>query len=194
LLAKRLSGHGLTFSVGALATMLCQHAASAVSPVLAAGTIKAAGAFHAGNAAGLVSGHVALLTKRVLASMLLSKLKLIACVPVVMGMLGLGAGLLTHQEGIAQPAPPGSDVKDSPTAAPKNVDEPGHLRFGYKAGEKYFYSMRLEAKLAKGTSEFTRVGQYGVAARDDLQNRYDLLAEGDHADECLRQRILGTNR
>src|SRR5262249_19934534 len=81
LLARRLAGHGLTVSCGALTAALAQGAASAGVPgTLLSSTIQAVSQVAAGQAtaASVVSVKVAALTEGVLKTMLLSKLKIAA--------------------------------------------------------------------------------------------------------------------
>jgi RNA polymerase sigma factor (sigma-70 family) len=102
MLAKRLSKHDLTLSVGALATLLSQGAASASVPApLVISTIKAASLFAAGQAVmtGVVSATVTALTEGVLKTMLLNKLKgVLVAVALVVAVLAGGGGhlLRTH--------------------------------------------------------------------------------------------------
>jgi RNA polymerase sigma factor (sigma-70 family) len=105
MLAKRLARQGLTFSAGALAAALAQHGASACVPaVLASSTIKAAGAFAAGQSAtGLVSGSVATLTDGVLKAMLLTKLRMMAAVLVLVCGIGFTAFALSPSDAGTQP-------------------------------------------------------------------------------------------
>ncbi len=92
LLALRLSKHGLTLSVSALALLISSMAVSASVPAsLMAATTKAASLFAAGQAAArVVSAKAAALTEGVLGTMLLSKLKLGTIAVVVTVLLGIG--------------------------------------------------------------------------------------------------------
>jgi RNA polymerase sigma factor (sigma-70 family) len=76
LLARRIARHGLTFSAGALATLLAGRA-SAVSPSLLTFTIRTLDMVATGTvpAADAVAARVALLAEGVMKMMLLSKLK-----------------------------------------------------------------------------------------------------------------------
>ncbi len=108
MLAKRLARRGMVISGGSLATMLAQNAASAgVSAAVASSTLKAASLVAAGQAAtaGLISVKAAALTKGVLKSMLMTKLKIafgIALAAVVAGA-GVSANGLLRQSRAAQP-------------------------------------------------------------------------------------------
>ena len=100
MLAKRLARRGLAVSGGALAAALAQNAASASAPAsVVVSTIKAAGLFAAGQAAasGVISVNVAALTEGVLKAMVVTKLKIATAVLLAVGLLGTGAGWLTHQ-------------------------------------------------------------------------------------------------
>jgi RNA polymerase sigma factor (sigma-70 family) len=95
ILAKRLTGHGVTLSGGVLAAALTQETASASAPLsLVFATVKAATAYAAGpaTAAAAVSAPVVALTEGVLRTMLLSKLKITALLLVVIGLAGTGLG------------------------------------------------------------------------------------------------------
>jgi RNA polymerase sigma factor (sigma-70 family) len=92
LLAKRLSRPGSALSVGGLALLFSQAAASAETPApLAAATTLAASLMATGQA-GLVSAHVVALTEGVLRAMWMTKLKLLG---------GVFALLLTATVGAA---------------------------------------------------------------------------------------------
>jgi RNA polymerase sigma-70 factor (ECF subfamily) len=100
MLAKRLRRHGLALSVGALAAALTPKAASASIPAsLVGATVKAAPLLAAGQAAsaGIVSAEVAGLTKGVLRSMLLARLKTIPAVLLVVAALGGGTAVFAYR-------------------------------------------------------------------------------------------------
>jgi RNA polymerase sigma factor (sigma-70 family) len=79
LLARRIARHDLTFSAGALATLLAGQASAAITPFLLSFTIRAGAmlATRPALAAGAVSGNVAALAEGVMKMMLLSKLKVL---------------------------------------------------------------------------------------------------------------------
>jgi RNA polymerase sigma factor (sigma-70 family) len=107
MLAKRLSRHGVAVWSGVLAAVLSQGVASASVPTsVVSSTIKAASLFAAGQmgAGGAVSVEVIALTKEVLKTMLLTKLKIAATVLVVLAVLGAGAVALTPQVLVDKPA------------------------------------------------------------------------------------------
>jgi outer membrane protein assembly factor BamB len=107
MLAKRLARHGLTASGGTLALMLSQNAASANVPAaVASTTIKAASYFAAGRlaASGALSAKAVALSRAVLKTMLLSKLKIGTAVVMVVAVLSAGAVVFTHQVHAERPA------------------------------------------------------------------------------------------
>jgi RNA polymerase sigma factor (sigma-70 family) len=99
MLAKRLAGHGIGLSAGALATALAAQAAVSVAPPLVSATARAAALVSAGQL-GTISTSVTLLMKGARTAMYLSKLKTLATVLVV---VVLGAGTLFYGAGAAQP-------------------------------------------------------------------------------------------
>lgn len=117
LLAKRLAKHGAVFSVEALAAALSANAASAHVPAaLASATLKAAASVAAGQMAvgAVVSMQVVAITKGVLASMFLSKIKTVAVVGVMVFIVsaGIGASFLAAQ---TQRAAAQAEVQRSPS-------------------------------------------------------------------------------
>jgi RNA polymerase sigma factor (sigma-70 family) len=109
-LRDRLTRRGVVLTVGLLAALLAQAAAPAtVSAALVEATRTAALLFAAGSKAAVSAGAAAL-TQGVLRTMFLTKLKLVAAVVVVLGLLGTGAGLAVHQALAASPAAGDEDV------------------------------------------------------------------------------------
>jgi RNA polymerase sigma factor (sigma-70 family) len=99
LLAKRLRGHGLALSGGALAAVLMENGAAAcVSGALTAATVKTA------TVTGAMSVRVARLTEGVLKAMLLSKLRIVTAVVVSIGVVSTGMGFLVAPRVINQAA------------------------------------------------------------------------------------------
>jgi RNA polymerase sigma factor (sigma-70 family) len=98
-LAQRLTRRGLTLSGGAVALALGQSTLAASVPIpLLASTVRAAACLTAGQAAaGVISAEVAALTKGVLKTMVLGKLKLGAAIAVILGACVGGAALLDRQ-------------------------------------------------------------------------------------------------
>jgi RNA polymerase sigma factor (sigma-70 family) len=94
MLAKRLTRHGATLSLVALATAMT----TGLSPALRASTVKAV------LTAGAIPAKVLALTEGVMKTMLLSKLKITACAAALMLLAGVGATGLTYRATAEQPA------------------------------------------------------------------------------------------
>ncbi len=103
LLARRLARYGPCLSAGAVATLLSEGTAAAAPAPLVAETVRAASLVAAGQLAA-VSTPAALLTKGVLTSMFLTKLKLVAAVVMVAASLGV-TGLAYRAAAADEPAP-----------------------------------------------------------------------------------------
>lgn len=120
LLAGRLARHGFAVSGGALAGLLPQHASGSVPASLVSSTVKAASLLAAGQAAvaGLISVQAAALTKGVVMTMLLNKLKLVTLVLMVAAAVS-GAGLFYRTQA-AEPAkePPKPATSQTSTEPP----------------------------------------------------------------------------
>lgn len=99
MLAKRLTRQGLTLTSAGLATLVSGNAASACVPTLVlSSTIKAATLLGAGQvaSAGAISTEVAALMEGVLKAMWFTKIKVITCVLLAVGVItagGSGVGL-----------------------------------------------------------------------------------------------------
>jgi RNA polymerase sigma factor (sigma-70 family) len=94
LLAKRLSGHGLTLSLSVLTAVLAEATARAsVPPQLFSATAKAATVFAGGStaASAALSPKVVFLANGMVKLMLLSKLKGVSALVLVVAVLGFGA-------------------------------------------------------------------------------------------------------
>jgi Cu/Ag efflux protein CusF len=95
MLAKRLTRQGVALSSGSLATVLSQQVSSASVPgTLMSATIHAAGLFASGS--DQLSPQVLTLTQGVLKAMAITRIKIVMSVVLAIGMLGTGAGWLTH--------------------------------------------------------------------------------------------------
>jgi RNA polymerase sigma factor (sigma-70 family) len=107
MLAKRLTRHGLMLAGGVLAAVLSENAASAYAPAFLVRSTVEAASFHAagqGAVTGLISVNVAVLTKGVVITMLLNKLKTATMVLVVLAMVAFGGSwAVTHATAQAQP-------------------------------------------------------------------------------------------
>jgi RNA polymerase sigma factor (sigma-70 family) len=103
LLRRRLMRRGLALSAGLFGTLLAQNALTAAVPTaLVRATLHGAGGVAAGGAAGgIISAPVAALTKGVLKTMFVTKLKILTAVVVAVGLTGTGAHMLA---GAARPA------------------------------------------------------------------------------------------
>lgn len=107
MLGRRLAARGVALSAASLAVLLSPKTASASVPAsLLVSTLEAATLFAAGKtaAAGLVSAKVVALTEGVLKAMLLTKLKIATGLLLAVGILGTGAGLVTHKALAEKPA------------------------------------------------------------------------------------------
>jgi RNA polymerase sigma factor (sigma-70 family) len=110
-LAARLARYGFVISGASLATLLTENA---VPASLLLSTTKAAMLIAVGQAAtGVVSSAVATLTKGVLQTMILAKLKTATMVLFGVGVLGLGTGGLMYQSRAG--ASDGQAIDDRPT-------------------------------------------------------------------------------
>jgi RNA polymerase sigma factor (sigma-70 family) len=124
LLTRRLSRHGLTLSAGTVAAVLSEGAVSASVPAsLTGATVKAAITVAARHATtGIVSARVVTLSERVLKAMLLTKIKVASAVLVVLGVLGVAAGLLALPLGATQPP---AQSRQGKAAATQQKEPPG---------------------------------------------------------------------
>ena len=96
-LRSRLARRGVAFS--AILPLLTQQASATVPAFLVAGSVKAATYSTTGKAlaAGAISTRAAALNQGVLQAMFVTKLKMIALMLLMLGILGSGAGLLAPQ-------------------------------------------------------------------------------------------------
>jgi RNA polymerase sigma factor (sigma-70 family) len=141
MLRKRLSRRGLALSSGLLTSLLARNALAAAVPApLAETTTKAAVLTAAGTvAADLVSASATALTEEVPRAMLMTRLRMTMCVLLVVGLLGTGAGALSHRvlaarQANAPPAPP--KQANAPPAPPREAAKPQGDR--KRAPEKAF--------------------------------------------------------
>ncbi|GEM_PF-1776022 len=133
LLAKRLTRRGVLLSGGALTALLSQQAASACPPAsVAATTILAASLATLGRAAAgcAASNTAAVLVEGVLHGMLLTKLKTVAVVVLILGILAGGAGGLAYSV-LGRPAP-GNSGNAPVGAAPFDATEPAEQAPGQR--------------------------------------------------------------
>jgi RNA polymerase sigma factor (sigma-70 family) len=145
MLAKRLARRGLALTAGSVAALLGAQAAPAAVPAsLAAATIKAAGLFAAGPAAGAIPVPVAILAEGVMKMMSLSKLKTGLVILLVAIAVGVGGAALIAQT----PPAGGSDQKAAapPREAAKDAD-----RSQKEAQEKHQKAVKEELDRLQGT-------------------------------------------
>jgi RNA polymerase sigma factor (sigma-70 family) len=102
MLAQRLTRRGITLTGGALAATLSESAAVAVPAALADATVEAAAVTLCGQAVGSISANILVLTEDVMKSLLLSRLKVVAMVLLLVGLLGTGAGNLLYPAAAGQ--------------------------------------------------------------------------------------------
>src|SRR5262245_59532126 len=107
MLAKRLTRRGVTLSSAALAVVLSRKAASGCAPgSVVSSTIRSASLFAAGQAAnGAIPANVAILTEKVLKTMLINKLRTVVTGLLVLAAFAFGGGLLVHQATAGQEKP-----------------------------------------------------------------------------------------
>jgi RNA polymerase sigma factor (sigma-70 family) len=176
MLAKRLTRRGVTLSSAALAVVLSQKAASGCAPVsVVSSTIKSASLFAAGQVAnGAISANVAILTEKVLKTMLINKLKTVAIGLLVLAAFAFGGGLLVHQATAGQEksqlpsgAVPNEARKGAPPAgagqqAEKEepaTEEPAKLQGTWKltefisGGERNRFLIKIETADAKPSAK-----------------------------------------
>ncbi len=146
-LRKRLARRGVTLAGGALGTaFFAEEASAAMAEALIDSTIRAASHVLSRNGAGAVSAEVSTLTKQVLTTMMLTKVKMSAAVLLSIGTLMAGAGVLARQETApsraarAQPAAPTSALPASPDEPQATADRVG-MEFG-AASEEYMRQIR----------------------------------------------------
>jgi RNA polymerase sigma factor (sigma-70 family) len=99
-LRARLSRRGMALSAPGLSALLAEKAAAAIVPApLVASVVQAATLSVVGKAvaAGVVSARAAALSRGVLHAMFVARVKTVAVVLLVVGILGNGTGLLVHQ-------------------------------------------------------------------------------------------------
>jgi RNA polymerase sigma factor (sigma-70 family) len=110
-LRVRLARRGLAPSAGLLAAVLTERlTGAALSAALADSTAEAAVQFAAGKAAtaGAVSAKAAALTKGVLRTMFLAKLKTVGMLVLVLGLAAGVAALVRDRSGAVEPTPQGA--------------------------------------------------------------------------------------
>ncbi|MHC5540112.1 RNA polymerase sigma factor [Singulisphaera rosea] len=182
MLAKRLTRPGMTLTVGSLGAFLAQASASAgISPKLNESTAQAASLIAARRAvsAGIVSAEVAALTREVMKTMLLSKIKVVMGVLLATALVGAGIpnSSTEEQKSSARPAqqavpPDGEGRQTVQAAAPQAgghritvtsiIADPSTLPVGAECqvaleaetkGEKKVVELIYHGKISKATAE-----------------------------------------
>lgn len=152
LLAKRLARRGLVLPAGALAAAFASTAAAGLPAARVSATVQAACQLAAGQtpAPDLVSAQVTALTKGVLRTMLLTKLKFAAVVVMIVAAIGAGGTALclpASGEDQGQPTAP-SSAGSPPDNAVVRAEEPADEKVLEGSGK----STTKEIKVADFTS------------------------------------------
>jgi RNA polymerase sigma factor (sigma-70 family) len=197
MLARRLRRHGLTLPAGAVATFLSQARASAfVSAQLLGPTVQAATLLAARQtAAAIVSPRVLTLMEGTVRSMLLTKLKTVFSLVLVVGLLGLGSGPLTHLTATGQPATVINQSDPVLRQAPGEAEPaPAILGTGDKGGSQFKkQQQQIEDALEKLTTAKDQISekkawvelQQAVAGmKDALHQKWGLPKQGKPAKEA----------
>jgi RNA polymerase sigma-70 factor (ECF subfamily) len=170
LLAKRFARHGLVLSVGTLAAIFSRQVASAGLPArIICSTVQAACLGAAGSpAAGLISVNVAALTKGVLKSMWLSKIKTAMALFLTLGAIGLGGGALSYALMAGEESK--GKQESSPTAS-KPVDDDMSKK----------KTAQTDVEKLQGTWKLVRLEAFGkVFGPDKMTEVGDLVIDGNH--------------
>jgi RNA polymerase sigma factor (sigma-70 family) len=130
-LRRRLAGRGLALTAGGLETVLSQQAVSAgISATLAAATLRSASAVVGAQSATIttISANIVALTEGVIRTMSLTKLKTATALLLLLGLIGLAAGVTSYHAPAAASTQTkkGDAVKPAPqeTAKLKDADQP----------------------------------------------------------------------
>lgn len=139
LLEQRLTRRGITLAA-VLSTGLLPVAATSAG--LAQATVKAAVAMASGPARGAVSASVSVLVDEALRGMLLAKMKIVAAVVLIVGLLGTSFALIgrsppaaaadgaQRSDRLAKHAVPVATAQTKPTESEPSSDRPATDRFG----------------------------------------------------------------
>jgi DNA-directed RNA polymerase specialized sigma subunit len=158
LLAKRLTRHGATLSLVALASAMT----SGLSPALRASTVKAV------LSVGSVPANVLALTEGVMKAMFLTKLKITFCFAALALMTGVGATGLTYRATADEP------LEVAQRAGRPQADDLESLRLEIEALRKELRSTRERLK----TLEEEVRGQKGRNAAEPRQELRSRTKEG----------------
>jgi hypothetical protein len=132
MLRRRLERRGVTLTATALSAALWQHAAEAMPPVLLmTNTVRVAFLFAGGKTISGASTQAVTLAEGVLSTMFVSKLKLMALLVLIAGLLVSG-GVLTRHALNAAPQP--EETKDKPVVSTVHPTPGGLQRTSSYAG------------------------------------------------------------
>ncbi len=168
LLAKRLASRGVVLSAGSLAAVISQNVASAGVPTsLMSSTVKAATLIAAGQeVAGMVPAKVAALTEGVMTSMMPTRIKIMAGVIGVLGMVAFAGGQLMSPTATAQPPERAMPMPSSTASKPFATKVGNDSSMGYikSKRDRQGYSAVFEKSLEAMAEHF-----------EDIRhaNRYD---------------------
>jgi RNA polymerase sigma factor (sigma-70 family) len=163
MLAQRLARRRVVLSGGLLATMLSQHAASACVPAaLLAATVQAAGGMVAGQAlaAGLISAKVAALTKGVLNTMFLTRLKIATAMLLAAALLVGTTGTLTVP---AEGARAAGEKAKAQKVEPRKEEKPALVQV------RLVSPASMKVRVQNQAGQFDRRSEVEVPARLNLE-------------------------
>jgi len=177
-LAKRLTQRGVVLTGAALAATLMQNVASAGAPTsVVSSTIQIVALSAAGQAAGVLTNKVSVLTEGVLKSMLLTKLKIATTVVLGAILACSGIGLLSKTliaAGGTEPRQESSrkgkadDPRESVTNEPRQKNP--------KARED---PAKRDQKALQGTWTAVILERNGQKAPDDVLKDFKVVFQGD---------------
>jgi RNA polymerase sigma factor (sigma-70 family) len=149
MLGRRLVKRGVGFAAGSLAAGFPQGAAlGTVPPALLESTLRAASLFTSGKAvaAGEISANVLTLTKGVLKTMMLSKIKSVLALVMLVGVLGAGTGALCFGQLVAGGAEGIQEIQAQPKVDKERED---------KEARRILRAAEADLERAKGRVEFS---------------------------------------
>jgi RNA polymerase sigma factor (sigma-70 family) len=192
MLAKRLARRGLAVSGATLAAALAPDTASAgLPPTVASATVKAAGVFAAGCAAGAVGGlsaNAVALADRVLKGLLLDKLKLPAALLAAVAVIAAGA-LAAVTQPLRAETPADEPVPDKRETADKPVEAKKEFEWSQWRGpdrDGVIHSVTVPAQWPEALKEVWQVpvGK-GVASPVVVGDKVYLLTRQKNDDEIV---------
>lgn len=177
LLRDRLTRRGVTLGATVLAPRLAEQASAAVPSTLLQITTEAATVIAAGNAlaVGSVSVRAAVLAEGAMKTMFLTKLKTVAAVLLVLGLVGTGAGaLMSRGPGAKQRPAPAVEVPVL-AAAPAEAADPAPAAKDDRANDIKAQYRQVHSRLAK-TIDFNgfEAGTTLKDALDTLSQKFDI--------------------